>query len=194
MTFISIVAVCSASLRLGKHGTFCFNIISTLRTVQTWDPCWLCFMRHTQLIFSSPWASTYTPDPKFTTYSCGFATIYLPLFLLLKMVMVKHIGVPCGISKWISNILPRICESVVNSVTHRSKNDQDPTKCVTGFRVSRGSYPDFERFVTLKFVSDPCQYTNRKRTGEIDLFRIILGVKIATLQIRDCAKRVIHGF
>jgi len=26
-------------------------------------------------------------------------TIYLPLFLLLKMVMVKHTGVPCGISK-----------------------------------------------------------------------------------------------
>ena len=26
-------------------------------------------------------------------------TIYLPLFLLLKMVMVKYTGVPCGISK-----------------------------------------------------------------------------------------------
>jgi hypothetical protein len=60
--------------------------------------------------------------------------------------------------------------------------------CVTGFRVSRGSYPDFGRFVTLKFVSDPCQYINRKRTGEIDLFRIILGVKIATLQSRDCSR------
>ena len=27
---MSIVALCSASLRLGKHGTFCFNIISIL--------------------------------------------------------------------------------------------------------------------------------------------------------------------
>ena len=114
--------------------------------------------------------------------------IYLPLFLLLKMVMVKHTGVPCGISKENLKHSTAICESVVNSVTHRSKNDQDPTKCVTGFRVSRGSYPDFGRFVTLKFVSDPCQYINRKRTGEIDLFRIILGVKIATLQSRDCSR------
>jgi hypothetical protein len=91
------------------------------------------------------------------------------------MVMVNTLECLAVSPKRISNILPRICESVVNSVTHRSKNDQDPTKCVTGFRVSWGSYPDFGRFVTLKFVSDPCQYINRKRTGEIDLFRIILG-------------------
>jgi hypothetical protein len=104
------------------------------------------------------------------------------------MVMVNTLECLAVSPKRISNILPRICESVVNSVTHRSKNDQDPTKCVTGFRVSRGSYPDFGRFVTLKFVSDPCQYINRKRTGEIDLFRIILGVKIATLQSRDCSR------
>ena len=60
-------------------------------------------------------------------------------------------------------------------------------------RRSRRSHAHFfRRFVTLKFVSDPCQYTNRKRTGEIDLFRIILGVKIATLQESRLFQRVIH--
>ena len=41
---------------------------------------------------------------------------------------------------------------------------------------SRGaeSYADFEWFLTLKLVSDPCQSTNRKRTCKIDLFRPIL--------------------
>ena len=52
----------------GKYRTFCFNIISTLRTVQKLTQIslrplglrpWLCFMRQTQTDFLSPWASWF---------------------------------------------------------------------------------------------------------------------------------------
>ena len=94
----------------------------------------------------------------FMEFPCWrLATIYLPLILLLKMVMVKYTGVSCGISSIISNISP---DSVVNSVTTRTKTNPESEQDVTEFRISWGSYADFGSFQTQKSVSDPCQAIN----------------------------------
>ena len=124
----------------------------------------------------------------FMEFPCWrLATIYLPLILLLKMVMVKYTGGPCGISKHNLKHFSRFFESVVkygvskqnlkhnwnispdsvvNSVTTRTKTNPVSEQDVTEFRISWGSYADFESFQTQKSVSDPHQAINRNESAK----------------------------
>jgi hypothetical protein len=98
----------------------------------------------------------------------------------------------------------RICESVVmEKLRHGTVvkfGDWPKQKCPESDRVCHG-IPGLvgvlRRFLTLKSVSDPCQSTNRKHLGEIDLFRTILGVgrtKNRKITESRLFQRPIHGF